>query len=98
MRVITPGRLRKFWAANPDSERPLRAWLKVTRKATWTNFGDIRRDVSGSADQFKRCTIFNIGGNKYRLVVRIHFNRFKLYVIGIYSHEDYDEGDWKDRC
>jgi mRNA interferase HigB len=52
MRVITPGRLRKFWATHPEAEKPLRAWLKVTRKASWMNFADIRRDVSGSADQF----------------------------------------------
>ena len=76
----------------------MRAWLKVARKANWANFGEIRRDVSGSADRFQRCIVFNIGGNKYRLVVRIHFDRSKLYIVGVYSHREYDQDEWKGEC
>ena len=51
-----------------------------------------------SADQIGRCTVFNIGGNKFRLVVVIHFNRGKVYVRHVLTHAEYDQEKWKGGC
>jgi mRNA interferase HigB len=56
------------------------------------------REVYPHADQVGRCTIFNIGGNKFRLVVVIHFNRGKLFVRQVLTHEQYDDEKWKEDC
>jgi len=49
-----------------------------------------------SADQVQRLTIFNIGGNNYRLIVRIEYAQQKVYIRSIVTHAEYDKGRWKD--
>jgi len=92
--VISPKKLRDFWARHPDAESPLRSWLRVTKRAEWQSFADLREEFP-SADQVGRFTVFNIGGNKYRLIAGIHYNRQKVYVRHILTHPDYDKGKWK---
>ena len=97
MHVISVKRLREFWAKWPDAEEPLRAWYRVANKAEWGNFADVR-EVFPHADQVGRCTVFNVGGNKYRLIVVIHFNRGRLYVRHVLTHREYDREKWKEDC
>lgn len=94
MHVITERRLRDFWTEYPDAEKPLRTWLKEAKHAEWEKFADVRANFP-SADQVGKLTVFNIGGNKYRLIVVIHFNRGKVYVRHVLSHKEYDLGAWK---
>jgi mRNA interferase HigB len=95
VRVISRKRLRQFWADHPDATGPLSAWYKIARKADWAGFADIRRFA---ADAVGRCVVFNIGGNKYRLVVRVHYTSHRVYVVGVYTHREYDEDKWKCEC
>jgi mRNA interferase HigB len=97
MHVISEKRLREFWEKWPEAEEPLRAWHRVAERAAWGCFADARR-VYAHADQVGRCTVFNIGGNKFRLVVVVHFNRQKVYVRHVMTHEEYDQGAWKGDC
>ena len=94
MHVISEKKLRGFWADHPDSESPLRAWAKITETVEWDKFADVRQ-VYPHADQVGKYTVFNIGGNKYRLIAVIHYNRAKVYVRHVLTHEEYDEGAWK---
>ena len=48
-----------------------------------------------AADQVGNLIVFNIGGNKYRLITAIHFNRGKVYIRHVLTHPDYDRGEWK---
>jgi len=57
------------------------------------SFAELRR-VFSSADQVGKFTIFNIGGNKYRLIAAIHYNRKKVYIRHILTHAEYDLGRW----
>ena len=97
MHVISEKKLREFWQVWPDAETPLRAWHRVAETADWKSFADIRRTYA-HADQVGRCTVFNIGGNKFRLVVVVHFNRAKVYVRHVLTHHEYDRGQWKGDC
>lgn len=94
MHLISRKKLREFWNIHSDSAGPLQSWSKVVEHAQWLNFSDVRRIYAG-ADQVGRFTVFNIGGNKYRLIAVIHFNRRKLYVRHVLTHKEYDNGNWK---
>ena len=94
MHVISERKLREFWSLHPDAESPLRAWLRVAEHAQWERFEDVRATYA-HASQVGKFTVFNIGGSKYRLIVVAHFNRGKLYVRHVLTHEDYSRGAWK---
>lgn len=95
MHVITQKPLREFWTRHPRAKAPLKAWFRTAKRADWGSFAAVRADYP-SADQVGKLTVFDIGGNKYRLVVVVHFNRGKLYVRHVLTHAEYDEGKWKD--
>ena len=95
MHVISKKAMRKFWAVHAAAERPLRRWLRVANRADWETFADVR-DTYAQADQVGKLTVFNIGGNKYRLIAAIHFNRGKVFVRNVLTHAEYNKGDWKE--
>jgi mRNA interferase HigB len=95
MRVISRRRLREFWDEHPESAKSLLAWYKIARQADWVSFGDIERFAASSAAAFGQCVIFNIGGGKYRLVARVHYNSHRVYLVGVYTPEEYVEARWK---
>ncbi len=95
MHIITWRAPAMFMRKHPDSENALRAWRHLVERASWRNFAELRSDYAG-ADQVGKFTVFNIGGNKYRLVAAVHFNRRKVFVRHILTHKDYDRGHWKD--
>ena len=95
MHVISKKRLREFWEEHPKAETSLDAWYEVACDANWETFADVRATFH-AADRVGRLTVFNIGGNKYRLIAAIHFNRGKLFVRHVLTHRQYDEGKWRD--
>jgi mRNA interferase HigB len=97
MHVISRRKLQEFWGDHPEAETPLAAWYKTARKATWRTFAEVRA-VFASADRVGKCIVFNIGGNKYRLIVIVSPNWHRLYVRFVLTHKDYDRGDWKGDC
>lgn len=94
MPVIAKKKLRQFWAVHPDAEIPLRSWLQAARQERWTNFADVKARFS-TADRVGKLTVFNIAGNKYRLIAAIHHNRGKVFVRHVLTHAEYDRADWK---
>ena len=100
MRVISLKRLRSFWARHPDAEEPLRLWYRVARGAEWRSLQDVRRTYP-HADGVRvpgngTLTVFNIGGNKYRLVARIRYDYGLINVRCVLTHAEYDRGAWKE--
>ena len=95
--VISAKKLRVFWTDHPDAEPPLRSWLRVVEQADWQNFAEVRATFA-HADTVGRCVVFNIGGNKYRLIAAIHYNRSKVFVRHVLTHAEYDKDHWKDDC
>lgn len=94
MHVIAKPVLVAFWKKHPDAEGPLRAWHLLMEREVFTDFNDVRR-IFASADYVGGLTVFNIGGNKYRLVASIHYNRRKVYIRSVLTHVEYDRGSWK---
>ena len=101
MRVITRKRLREFAKKYPDAADSLEKWYRLVREAKWQNLQDVRR-VYPHADTVKVAsgnivTVFNICGNKYRLVTAIHCNRQRVYVLVLLTHAEYSKDFWKDK-
>lgn len=94
MHIITSSRLKEFWEKHPDSQSSLNAWRKIASKEKWRGLNDIRKTFP-SADQVGSLTVFNIGGNKYRLIVRIDYNSNKVFIRSFLTHAEYDKENWK---
>ena len=94
MHIITKSRLREFWMAHPDAETPLRAWHFIAKRARWASIADIRKSHP-KADKVGKFTVFNIGGNKYRLIVEISFKVGRIYIRHVLTHAEYDRHRWK---
>jgi mRNA interferase HigB len=97
MNVISRKKPEEFWQESPDSEAPLRNWYNTCRKARWKNLDETRK-IYPHADPVGDCTVFNVGGNKFRLITKIRYQYQRIYVIHVLTHKDYDKGKWKDDC
>ncbi len=95
MHIISRKTLRNFWERYPDSQVPLSRWYKVIERSAFSNFAELRATFP-SADLVGELVVFNIGGNKYRLIASVHFNREKVYVRYVLTHEEYNRGAWKE--
>ena len=87
--------LREFWnrPGRSDAEQPLRAWVSVVKAADWSRPIDLK-EVFRSADILPNDrVVFNIGGNKYRLVVAVHYRSKRVFVRFIGTHAEYDRID-----
>lgn len=69
-------------------------WYQIVRKNNFDNFAALRSSFP-HADQVNGLTVFNIGGNKARLISAIHYNRRKVYIRAVLTHAEYDAGKWK---
>ncbi len=94
MHIISRKALRQFWELYPDSKLALARWYKIVHQTGFRDFSDLR-ETFPSADKVGKWIVFNIGGNKYRLITSIHFNRGKVYIRHILTHKEYDKGNWK---
>ncbi len=101
MRAISRRMLREFWQKHPAGEAPLSAWFKVVEKADWSDITEVRGTFP-HADAVKVrsgsvMTVFNVGGNNYRVVTRIIYEYRRLYVKRVMTHDEYSKGHWKDQ-
>jgi mRNA interferase HigB len=87
--VIAKPRLRKFWTEYPPAQIPLTIWFKHMRRTRYQNTNELRAQFP-SADLVGRYTVFNIGGNKYRLIVKMIYTSQKVYVNKVLTHKQYD--------
>lgn len=97
MHVITRRALVDFARVHSDTAEPLDNWYRRTRRAAWSNLAEVRVDYP-HADLVGRCIIFNIAGNKYRLIAKIKFQKKTLFIRYILTHREYEKGRWKNDC
>ena len=89
MHVISRKRLLEFWRKHSDSQRPLRAWLAIVRTKNYTNSYAVRRDFPTASFLGSWRTVFNIGGNKYRLIVDMRYDLGRIYIRHVLTHQEY---------
>ena len=101
VRIISKSLLKEFWEQPKysDSESPLKAWYTIAsnRNTDWHNFSDVRETFS-SAGIVDDCIVFNIGGNKYRLITRIRYQSHAIYTLKVMTHKEYDKKQWVIDC
>jgi mRNA interferase HigB len=94
MHVITRARLIQFGEKHPDSKGSLLVWNKIISGIDFADFVELR-EAFPSADQVGNFTVFNIGGNKFRLITLIDYNYQKVFIRHVLTHAEYDKDRWK---
>ncbi|MBC8175586.1 MAG: type II toxin-antitoxin system HigB family toxin [Candidatus Marinimicrobia bacterium] len=94
MRVISRKKLNDFGKDHEDCQSSLDNWYRIVKHSEYSSFNDLRKTFP-SADKVGNLTVFNIGGNKARLITAIHYNTGCVYVRYVFTHTEYDKGNWK---
>jgi mRNA interferase HigB len=94
MKVISKARIVEFSKEYPDSSSSLTTWYSIVSKTVFESFADLRKTFP-SADLAGNLTVFNIGGNKYRLIAAIHYNRKMVFIRNILTHSEYNKNKWR---
>jgi mRNA interferase HigB len=97
MNVISFQAIKEFVRKHKDSNSSLNSWYRIATKAEWKNLAEVKQSYP-HADLYGRCTIFNIGGNKYRLIAKIDYRAQVLLIRKILTHAEYDKDKWKADC
>jgi mRNA interferase HigB len=93
MRVISRKALKDFWEEHADAEQPLKAWFHEARNAAWKSFADIKARHRSADILPGNRVVFDIKGNTYRLVVRLHYNTGIVFIRFVGTHAAYDRID-----
>ncbi len=94
MHIVTHARIKEAQAAHPTCSGALDQWYRLAKRAEWRNFSEVKAScpaVDKVGDKF----VFDIGGNKLRLIAAIHFNVGKVFIRAVLTHREYDQGGWK---
>lgn len=91
MNILKRSTLIEYWGTNPNSEIPLRAWFDEARKAFWETPQDIKQRYPNASFVAGNRVVFNIGGNNYRLVVKVEYQIKHVYIRFIGTHSEYDK-------
>lgn len=92
MRVISNKALTDFAERYPAADEPMQAWRKIVESRHFVSFATLKNTFKAT-DRVGDYYVFDIGGNKYRIIAAIHFNRQLLYIRNVYTHKEYDA--WK---
>ncbi len=90
MRIIAKSTLRNYWEDNPEIEQPLLSWYKITSKANWQNFNEVKEQFGSCKIVGNDRIVFKIKGNSYRLIVKISFSNNIVWIRFIGTHSEYD--------
>jgi mRNA interferase HigB len=96
--IISRKSLAEFYKLHTDAEAPLKTWFRVARLGGFKNLPELKQTFN-RVDYVKAggrgLYVFDLGGNKFRLIAAIHFNMQRLFIRHLLTHAEYDRGDWK---
>ena len=92
--IISRKKLKEAALGQPELEPALDAWFRIAKKAQWQSLADVRKTFS-SADLVEKWTVFNVKGNKYRLITEINYRFRRIYIRHVLTHAQYDQEKWK---
>jgi mRNA interferase HigB len=95
MHVISRKRLNEFTAEYPEAGTALAHWYRFSKRTNFSSFPTLK-EIFPTADQVGKLTVFNVGGNKVRVIAAIHYNRKRIYIRAFLTHEEYDRGRWRE--
>jgi len=93
LRIISKKTLNDFWLVHNDAEEQLYSWFKEVQKLNWKHPGDVKSDFAKASILKGGRVVFNICGNKYRLVVKVNYERGWIFIRFIGTHNQYDKID-----
>lgn len=91
MRVISKKILRDFWERHNDCEQQLKAWYQEASKSTWKSPNEVKEEYPNASIVNEGRIVFNIKGNRYRLIVKINFDHQMIYIRFVGTHAEYDK-------
>ena len=94
MRILGRDTIILFIKKYPDSKNSLQSWTQAVDTNVFKHFNDLKQTF-GSADYVKPYTVFNISGNKYRLIALVNYQMSTAMVEKILTHSEYDKGKWR---
>lgn len=94
MHIVSHAKIVQSQRAHPDCSSALDQWYRLTKRAVWGNFSEVKQCFPAT-DKLGDKYVFDVGGNKLRLIAAIHFNTGRVFVRGVLTHKQYDKGDWK---
>ena len=100
MRIISERAVKNYYQQNPESETALRYWIRAIRIADWHSFIDLKNTFN-HADIYKKCIIFDVGGNKWRVIGKVEYQKHLVFIKRILTHDDYTHKNgrlWKSDC
>jgi len=93
LRVIAKKILRQFWEMHPDAEQQLKSWYQEASKGSWIDPNFVKDEFPNSRLIANNRVIFNVKGNRYRLIVRVNYKYKMVYIRFIGTHAEYDKID-----
>jgi mRNA interferase HigB len=94
MHVISRKKLKQAALRHPDLEPALDAWFRITKRSVWRSLAEVRKTFA-TADAVEKWTVFNIRGNRYRLITEINYRFLRIYIRHVLSHAEYNKEKWK---
>ncbi|MBK8501329.1 MAG: type II toxin-antitoxin system HigB family toxin [Saprospiraceae bacterium] len=96
MRVIALSTLKKFWNKNKDAKEQLLAWNREVGLADWSNSNELKAKFGTASIITSRRVVFNVNGNRYRLIVDIEYRLGIIFIVWVGTHKQYDKIDAKE--
>lgn len=94
MKIISNAALRTFADKHPQAAAPLQGWRRVIEKNRFANWAELKAAFN-AVDKVGELVVFDVGGNKYRLIAFVRFDKQIVYIKAVLTHQDYDKGVWK---
>ncbi|WP_194768438.1 type II toxin-antitoxin system HigB family toxin [Tamlana sp. I1] len=91
MRVIAKSILPDFWEKHADCEEQLKSWFGETEKSEWKNLNELKKDYPSASILRENRIVYNIKGNKYRLIVKFNFDYQICWIRFMGTHAEYDK-------
>ncbi|MBD2772223.1 type II toxin-antitoxin system HigB family toxin [Iningainema tapete] len=95
MHIISQTTLTKAWTKHPDEKPSLVVWSKLVKAQVWNSFTDLKGSIPFTPDRVGNFVVFDIGGNKYRLITYIDYEYNKVFIRNFLTHAEYDKENWK---
>ncbi|MES2836687.1 MAG: type II toxin-antitoxin system HigB family toxin [Bacteroidota bacterium] len=91
MHIISRPKLIEFWEKHSDAETPLKVWLKKVNQGKWKSINELKIEFPTADYVGNDRVVFNIKGNKYRIIVLVFFTGQKMFIRFIGTHAEYDK-------